>query len=296
MRSARRRAESPVLQAVFTGVPILFAALCVIPYVLVLSGSFTEERVLTSVGLSLVPPKLSLDAYRILFADMRRILNAYRITLTTTVLGTFLSLLVNGMLAYVLSKRTLRYRRGLSFYCAFTMLFSGGMVPWYIVCVNYLRLYHQFWALVLPYVANAWHMFLLRNYFRSLPEEIFESASLDGAGELRTFFTIALPLALPAIASVGLFIALGYWNDWWLGIMLTDGKELMPMQLLLRAIVSNTLFLTSGNASHLATSAKPPAEGVKYATTIVTIGPILLLYPFVQRYFVKGLTVGSVKG
>jgi putative aldouronate transport system permease protein len=204
--------------------------------------------------------------------------------------------LVNAFIAYPLSNRKLKYRRQLSFFCFFTMLFSGGMVPWYIVCVNYLHLYDTFWALILPYLANAWNMFLLRNYFSSLPQEICESASIDGAGELRIFFSIILPLAIPVLASVGLFIALMYWNDWWLGIMLTESRKLMPLQLLLRAITSNIQFLTSGRASQMTSGLRPPAESIKYATTIVTIGPILFLYPFVQRYFIKGLTVGSVKG
>lgn len=291
-----RTSEGRLLQVIFTAVTLLFALLCIVPYILVVIGSFTDESVLTTDGLGFFPTKWSTNAYQVLFADFSRILTGYKITILVTVIGTFLSLLINSMLAYVLSKKSLRFRNQISFYCAFTMLFSGGMVPWYIVCVNYLHLYDTFWALILPYLANAWYMFLLRNYFLSLPEEVFEAASIDGAGELRTFFTIALPLAIPSLASVGLFIALAYWNDWWLGIMLTESSEIMPLQLLLRSIVSNTQFLISGNASFMATSIKPPAEGVKYATTIVTIGPILILYPFVQRYFVKGLTVGSVKG
>lgn len=293
---ATRSSEGRVLQIVFTVVTLVFAVVCIVPYVLVVIGSFTDESVLTTAGLGFFPEKWSTNAYQVLFNDMSRIVNGYKVTILVTVIGTFLSLLINSMLAYVLSKKTLRYRAKISFYCAFTMLFSGGMVPWYIVCVNYLHLYDTFWALILPYLANAWYMFLLRNYFVSLPEEMFEAAAIDGAGELRTFFTIALPLAVPSLASVGLFIALAYWNDWWLGIMLTESQEIMPLQLLLRSIVSNTQLLISGNASFMASSIKLPAEGVKYATTIVTIGPILILYPFVQRYFVKGLTVGSVKG
>lgn len=291
-----RTSEGRFIHVIFTIVTLLFALVCIIPYVLVLIGSFTDESILITEGLGFFPVKWSTNAYQVLLSDFSRILTGYKVTISVTVVGTFLSLLVNSMLAYALSKKTLRYRNKISFYCAFTMLFSGGMVPWYIVCVNYLHLYDTFWALVLPYLANAWYMFMLRNYFSSLPEEVFEAASIDGAGELRTFFTIALPLAVPSLASVGLFIALAYWNDWWLGIMLTESQEIMPLQLSLRSIVSNTQLLISGNASFMTGSIKLPAEGVKYATTIVTIGPILILYPFVQRYFVKGLTVGSVKG
>jgi putative aldouronate transport system permease protein len=284
------------LKLFFTIFLSVIALVCVAPYILVFIGSFTDETELVTSGLTLFPKKLSLGAYQLLYVRIDQILNGYKITFFVTLTGTFLSLLVNSFIAYPLSNRKLKYRRQLSFFCFFTMLFSGGMVPWYIVCVNYLHLYDTFWALILPYLANAWNMFLLRNYFSSLPQEICESASIDGAGELRIFFSIILPLAIPVLASVGLFIALMYWNDWWLGIMLTESRKLMPLQLLLRAITSNVQFLTSGRASQMTSGLRPPAESIKYATTIVTIGPILFLYPFVQRYFIKGLTVGSVKG
>jgi putative aldouronate transport system permease protein len=290
------RNSDKALKLFFTILLGILALACVSPYVLVLIGSFTDETELVTSGLTLFPKKLSLGAYQLLYVRIDQVLNGYKITFLVTLTGTFLSLLVNSFIAYPLSNRKLKYRRQLSFFCFFTMLFSGGMVPWYIVCVNYLHLYDTFWALILPYLANAWNMFLLRNYFSSLPQEICESASIDGAGELRIFFVIILPLAIPALASVGLFIALMYWNDWWLGIMLTESRKLMPLQLLLRAITSNIQFLISGRASQMTSGVRPPAESIKYATTIVTIGPILFLYPFVQRYFIKGLTVGSVKG
>jgi putative aldouronate transport system permease protein len=290
------RNSDKALKLFFTILLGILALACVSPYVLVLIGSFTDETELVTSGLTLFPKKLSLGAYQLLYVRIDQVLNGYKVTFLVTLTGTFLSLLVNSFIAYPLSNRKLKYRRQLSFFCFFTMLFSGGMVPWYIVCVNYLHIYDTFWALVLPYLANAWNMFLLRNYFSSLPQEICESASIDGAGELRIFFAIILPLAIPVLASVGLFIALMYWNDWWLGIMLTESRKLMPLQLLLRAITSNIQFLISGRASQMTSSVRPPAESIKYATTIVTIGPILFLYPFVQRYFIKGLTVGSVKG
>ena len=284
------------LNVLFAAILTVFALVCVLPNVLVLSGSLTDESELLTKGLSLIPGKVSVSAYKLLFADFGRVLNGYRITIIVTALGTALSLLVNAMLAYPLSRRSCEYRGQLAFFCYFTMLFSGGMVPWYIVCVRYLGMHNSILALILPYTANAWYMFLLRNYFKALPEEVVESATIDGAGEYRTFFTIILPLSTPVLASVGLFLALMYWNDWWLGIMLVEEESLMPLQLLLRSILSNTQFLTSGNASRIIGAVKVPAEGVKYATTIVTIGPILLLYPFAQRYFIKGLMVGAVKG
>jgi putative aldouronate transport system permease protein len=285
------------LNGFFLAVLLLFALFCVAPYLLVLAGSFTYEGDLVKSGLRLVPRQWSADAYKLLFSDFGRVATGYKNTVLVTSAGTAISLLVNSMLAYALSKRACKYRGALGFYCYFTMLFSGGIVPWYIVCAQYLGLRNNIWALILPYAASAWYMFLLRNYFKSLPEEIGESATIDGASEPRIFFTIILPLSLPALASVGLFVALMYWNDWWLGIMLTEEARLMPLQLLLRSIVSNIQFMTGENASRIIGSAvKLPSEGIKYAATIITIGPILLLYPFIQKYFVKGLMVGAVKG
>ena len=285
------------LNGFFLAALLLFSIFCVVPYMLVLAGSLTYEGELIKSGLRLIPTTWSTDAYKLLFSDFGRVITGYRNTVFVTIVGTAISLFVNSMLAYTLSKRCCKYRNALSFYCYFTMLFSGGIVPWYIVCVRYLGLRNSIWALILPYVANAWYMFLLRNYFKSLPEEISESATIDGANELRIFFTIILPLSLPSLASVGLFVALTYWNDWWLGIMLTEEARLMPLQLLLRSIVSNLQFMTGENASRiLGATTRLPSESIKYAATIITIGPIMLLYPFIQKYFVKGLMVGAIKG
>lgn len=284
------------MQVLLVGALGLFALACIVPFVLVLIASFTDESKLITEGIGFFPDLLNLSAYKLLLSDSAKVLNGYKITFLVTVLGTALSLLVNAMLAYPLAKKTLKYRNALAFYCFFTMLFSGGIVPWYIVTTKYLGLHDNLLSLIVPYAANAWYMFLLRNYFKSLPDEIGESASIDGAGEWRIFFRIILPLSIPALASVTLFISLYYWNDWWLGIMLTEDKSLMPLQLLLREIVSNAQFAQGENATRIIGTATLPAEGIKYAATIMTIGPIVFLYPFLQKYFVKGLMVGAVKG
>ncbi|MCA0756733.1 carbohydrate ABC transporter permease [Paenibacillus sp. N4] len=284
------------LQAALIGSLSLVALACLVPFVLTFTASFTDENVLIANGISFVPELLSTNSYKLLFSDMGRVVSGYKITFAVTILGTALSLLVNALLAYPLAKRTLKYRNVLAFYCFFTMLFSGGIVPWYIITTQYLGLRNSLLALIIPYAANAWYMFLLRNYFKSLPEEIGESAQIDGAGELRIFFQIIMPLSVPALASVTLFISLQYWNDWWLGIMLNEEKSLMPLQLLLREIVSNAIFAQGENATKIIGSERLPTEGIKYAATIITIGPIIFLYPFLQKYFVKGLMVGAVKG
>jgi putative aldouronate transport system permease protein len=276
----------------------LFSVGCLLPFVLIVSGSFTDESEIIRRGFAFFPAKVSYSSWVMLYHDITRIINGYIVTVSVTVLGTLISLLVTSLMAYPLSIPTLRYRNVIAFFAFFTMIFYGGMVPWYIVVSRLLRLRNTLFALILPYTINAWNMFLLRNFFRTIPKEIAESAKIDGAGELRIFTRLILPLAKPGLATVGLFIALGYWNDWWLGLMFVENHRLFPVQLLLRAIISNVQFLRSSTAAAIASDASGiiPLEGVKMATGLVTIGPILLLYPFIQKYFVKGIIVGAVKG
>ncbi len=276
----------------------IIAIMCIMPFLLVLSGSVTLESDIVAYGYRLWPKHFDLTSYKVLFLDIGTILNGYKISIFVTVVGTFLGLLVCSMLAYPLSRKCLKYRKAISVYTIVTMLFNGGMVPWFIVCVRFLHLKNNLPALIVPYLANAWYVFLLRNYFQTIPEEMHESAKIDGAGELTIFTQIVLRLSTPVLSTVGLFIALMYWNDWWLGIMLIDKSDLQPLQLLLRSIVSNVTFLRSSpNAARMAELSQAiPSEGVKMATCIITIGPIVFLYPFLQKYFVKGIMIGAVKG
>lgn len=276
----------------------IISLLCLLPFLMVLSGSFSTEADIAQAGFSLFPKHLSLMSYKILFLDGSRILNAYKISFLVTILGTILSLLVNSLMAYAISRKAMKYRKIINIYALVTILFNGGMVPWFIVCKNYLHLYNNLFALIIPYVANAWYVFLLRNYAQTIPEEMHESAKIDGAGEYTIFFKIIISLMTPALATVGLFTALGYWNDWWLGLMLIDKQELQPLQMLLRTVVSNIQFLKSSpNAAQMAqVSAQLPSEGIKMAICILTIGPIVFLYPMIQRFFVKGIMLGAVKG
>jgi putative aldouronate transport system permease protein len=180
------------------------------------------------------------------------------------------------------------------------MLFSGGIVPWYIICTQYLHLKDTYFALVLPMVASAWNVFLIRNYFKSMPYELYESAKVDWAGDFKIYRKIYAPLAKPVMATILLFAALAYWNDWWHGLMLINKSEMQPLQMMLRAVISNIQFLMTQNATSSPWMnemlARLPGDGVRMALVVITTGPIILLYPFVQRYFVKGIMVGSVKG
>lgn len=276
----------------------LFALLCILPFWLVLAGSFTGEEEIMTRGYSLFPRKIDVTAYRILLSDMSRIINGYKISLIVTAAGTALSVFVTALAAWPISQERVKYHSFLNFFVLFTMLFSGGMVPWFIVCRNMLHLTDSIFALILPYLANAWYIFLVRNYYKGIPSELVEAAKIDGAGEYLIFFKIIFPLAKPVIATISLFSCLNYWNDWWLGIMLIDDVAMQPLQLLLRTITSNIQFLSSANNVNAIAQAAGsiPSEGIKMATCIATIGPVVFVYPFVQKYFVKGIMVGAVKG
>jgi multiple sugar transport system permease protein/putative aldouronate transport system permease protein len=246
-------------------------------------------------GYQLIPQKLSLAAYDLMLSG-KRLYTSYGVTLFVTSVGTLLSLLTTSMMAYALSSKRLRYANAINFYVFFTMLFGGGLIPWYIVVTRILLLRNSIWAMIIPYLVNPWFMFLLRNYFRSVPESLMESARIDGAGDLRILFRIVLPLSGPALATIGLFYALLFWNDWWLSMLLIDRERLYPLQFLLRALLSNLMNVATSLNPQMKTIQVVPAYSVRMATVVVTIGPIIMLYPFLQRYFVKGITVGAIKG
>ncbi|RAP77180.1 carbohydrate ABC transporter permease [Paenibacillus montanisoli] len=285
-------------QTIIIAIISLFSLACLIPFLMVITGSLATENDIINNGYSLFPKSITFMSYKILLLGSNRIIDAYGISLLVTVAGTLLSVLVTSLGGYVMARRSFKYRNILSVYAIITMLFSGGLVPWYIVCVNYLHLKDTLLAMILPPLANAFNMFLIRNFLLSIPEDIYESAKMDGASEYRIYAQLIMPLSKPVLATVGLFVALGYWNDWFLGLMFVDKQELQPLQLLLRTLVSNVEFLrSSSNAADMQRiSAQLPSESIKMALTVVTIGPIVFLYPFLQRYFVQGLMVGAVKG
>jgi putative aldouronate transport system permease protein len=276
----------------------MFSFFCLYPFLLVISGSFTSRAAAVTYGFTLIPREFTLEAYKVLFSNSKAITDAYRVTILVTFFGTALALLVNSMMAFVLSRTTIFGWKFMNIYVLITMLFSGGMVPWYIVCTRYLHLKDTYLALILPMVVSAWNIFLMRNYFKSMPNELYESAKIDGAQDFHIYRSIYVPLATPVLAVVLLFSALGYWNDWWLGLMLLDRQEMQPLQMLLRAIIANIQFLQTMDSSPemQRMMANIPGDGVRMALVIITTGPIIALYPFVQRYFVKGIMLGSVKG
>ena len=276
----------------------LFAFVCLYPFMMVIMGSVSTQTSIIRNGYTLFPSEISFGAYEMLFANFDRIANGYRISLIVTICGTLLALTVNSMIAFSLSRRDMVGRRFLSLFILVPIIFSGGMVPWYIVCVNILKIQDSLWALILPMVASSWNIFLIRNYFYSIPDSLYESAKIDGANDFSIFFRIYLRLSTPVLATVGLFTTLAYWNDWWHALMLINRQELHPLQMLLRSITANIQFLRTMSPSPemLVLFATIPAPAVQMAMVVITIGPIILVYPFVQRFFVKGIMVGSVKG
>ncbi|HET6486555.1 MAG TPA: carbohydrate ABC transporter permease [Spirochaetia bacterium] len=279
----------------------IYSALCIAPLLLVVAVSFTDEKTVYREGYKYIPSKLSLAAYKFVFTNVDQVMHAYGVTILVTVVGTLASLLFTAMLAYVLSRKDFRYRKALAFYVFFTILFSGGFVPWYVICVRVLHIKDTLWALILPYLINGWYVIILRTFFASnIPDEILESARIDGAGELRTFFQIVTPLAIPGLATIGLFNVLTYWNDWWLPLTLINNDRLYNLQYLMYKVELDIQYLKMARQSMGALALKElmsiPSETSRMAMAVIAIGPIVLAYPFFQRYFVRGLTIGALKG
>lgn len=273
----------------------LFSLACLLPILLTLAVSFSNEDSIVQHGYSLFPDGWSLDGYRTIFVNKAIIFRGYGISIIVTVAGTLLALVVTTLAAYPLSNPNVKYRNFLALYFFITMLFNGGLVPWYLMCIK-LGLANNIFSLIVPMLMfNAFNMFLVRNFMESLPSALRESAYIDGANDLRIVFQIYMPLCKPVLATVTLFYALAYWNDWFNAIMLVDDKALNPLQYILFQLRSNIqmLEMLPKGASNEYTM---PAESVKMATVIITVGPIVFLYPYLQRYFTKGLIIGSVKG
>lgn len=277
---------------------ILFSAAAVLPFLLLISASVTNENAALKYGFSFIPKEFSWAAYSYISGQSAMIVRAYGITVFTTVVGTVVGLTMTALLGYGLSK-DIPGKRFLNFYVVFTMLFNGGLVPTYLVYTKYLHLANTIWALIIPsLLMNAFHVMLMRNYFAtSIPEELFESAKLDGASEMSVFRFIVIPLSKPIMATVGLMLALAYWNNWTNGLYYLDDSSLYSIQNVLNAINNNILALNSvSNMGIAINKADVPALTARMAIAVIGILPMLVIYPFFQKYFVKGITVGAVKG
>jgi putative aldouronate transport system permease protein len=268
-----------------------FALVCLIPLWMIVAGSFTAESELALSGYSFFPTPFSLEAY-IQILTGPRILEAYAASLFITLVGTVLSTSFTAGLAWVIARRVAG-SRALTIFAYLPMLFSGGLVPMYLLIAHVLQLRDSWWAVILPHLLAPFLVFITVTAFRQLPGEILESARIDGAGEIRSFFAIVLPLSKPTLAVAGLFYGVAYWNEWFNALLFLSSPEKFPLQLVLQQMISNV-----ASAAELPSqlNAAPPVYQLRLALTVVTIGPIVLAYPFAQRYFVKGLTLGATKG
>ena len=289
----RRRIDLPnMLIGLFI---LLFTLMCLMPMVLTVMVSFTEETVIMRNGYSFFPEKWSTYAYSLMFQGGSSVMRGYMISIITTLIGTTLAVLITALTAYTLSNKRVVYRGRLGLFFFIPMVFNAGIVPWYLI-TGKLGLRNNIWALIVPNLLfNPFNLFLVRNYMSGLPDSLRESATIDGANDLTIALKIYFPLSLPAIATIGLFYGLGYWNDWWNAIMLVDDKKLYPIQYLLLQLKSQISMLKDLQYTASAGYATPPSESLKMATAVITIGPIALLYPFLQRYYINGMVVGAVK-
>jgi putative aldouronate transport system permease protein len=279
---------------------IVLAAGSIIPFIILLSSSLTGEKVILKDGYSFFPREFSFAAYEYLLNNSSSILRAYGITIFVTVFGTVVSLAITAFLAYALSRRDLPYRNVFAFFVFFTLLFNGGLVPTYLVYTQIFDLKNTIWALIVPgLLMNGFNVLLMRTFFiTSIPEPVIESARMDGAGEFRTFFSIVLPLSLPILATIGLLQTIHYWNDWFNGLIYITDPQLFSIQNILNRMLADIQFLATSDLGSNASQAASeiPSTGVRMAIAVVGVLPILIAYPFFQKYLVKGIALGSVKG
>ena len=291
--------DSKKFNVIATVILGILVVVTMVPILMIVIASFTEEKTLLRVGYSRLPGALSVDAYIYMVKQGAIIVRAYGVSILVTFVGTLGSVLITAMLAYPMSRKAFKYRGILTFFVFFTMLFSGGIVPSYIMWTRVFQIKDTIWALILPnYLVTAFNVFLVKNYYtNSIPDSLIEAAQIDGAGEMKIFWKVMLPLSVPTIATVSLFSGLAYWNDWINGLYYINDAKLYSIQILLLKIMNNINALKQNTGSLMGTGAVSlPGTSIRMAMAVIGILPILLIYPFVQKYFIKGVVVGAVKG
>lgn len=280
----------------------IFFVICIVciivPFITLVSISISDEIQIVKKGYNILPRGFSLSGYEYVFKDWQNILRAYGVSSFITVVGGFVGLMVCTLFAYPLSRKDFTLRKYLTIYLAIVMFFNGGLVPTYILMVRYLHLKNTMMALILPLTVVPWYIIILRTFFSSIPFSLIESAKLDGAKEGRIFMQIILPLSKPALATVGLFLVLAYWNDWFNALLYLDERKLYPLQYVLYAIMRDVqeMFKNANVALVDMDMSKLPSESMRMAMCVIAAGPMMFIFPFFQKYFVRGLTVGSIKG
>jgi len=280
----------------------LVALCCLIPFVMILSGSLSSEDEILKNGFSLLPQKFSLEAYKTVFKEPMVVVRAYITTICLTIVGTGIGLILQTMTAYVLTRKDFEWRGKFAFFFYFTTLFSGGLVPYFILMTQTLKLRDNYLALLLPLLFSVYNLLVMKSYIMSIPDSLIDAAKIDGCGEFRILFRVVMPLIKPALATVGLFIALAYWNDWYNAMLFIESPEKYPLQYFLYKQINSIeaykkLISNATAASSTALRAiSLPTQSLKMALTIVVTGPVVFLYPLAQKYFIQGITIGSVKG
>lgn len=274
----------------------LYAVCCIIPFIIIISTSFTSELTIRAEGVQLIPKDFTLKAYEMV-CKSGAIWWSYALTIVMTIVGTLIGLSIIAMTGYALQRKDFHFRNVISFYIYFTSLFSAGLAPYYLVMVQWYHLKDSYLAVLLPLLMSPWLIILMKNFVKAIPHEITESGKIDGAGDMKIFTALILPMLKPALATIGLFLALGYWNEWYQSSLFLSSKvDIKPLQYTLYEIVNKTQALKNSVAGQYVNLADIPQESVKMANAVLATGPIVLLYPFVQKYFISGITVGAVKG
>lgn len=286
-------------QCIINIVGILYSAICLVPFLLVLSASFTNEHALNANGFKLIPSEFDLTAYEFIFKSPQKILRSYGVTIFVTVATVVGGVLIMSMIGYTLARSNCKFARPLSFYVFFTLLFSGGMVPTYILMTQVLGWKDTYAVMIVPSLVYAFHVIMIRTFFSKLPPALFESAKIDGANEFVIFFRIALPLSIPVLATVAFFTAMSKWNDWQTGLLYLTKENMEPLQYMLYRIEQNiqSLLTALSQGGGITVDLRDiPGQNLLMAMAVVAAGPMLVVFPFFQKYFISGLTVGAVKG
>ena len=285
-----------VSQVALYGILTLISVLWIIPVLFIFSLSVTPETSLSEVGYRLIPKEITFDAYTYIIKNPAQILNSYKISIIVTVIGSVAGLMFTTGIAYAMSRKDFKLGKHITRFVMFAMLFHGGLIPTYIVVTQVLHLGNTLWVLILTMLVSPWDIFLMKSFLSSIPTELLEASFIDGATEYQTYFKVVLPLAKPGLATVGLLILFSYWNDWYQAMLYIDNMDLVPLQLLLYKIISNIQFVLQ-NSFYLASEGGSfPTIAARMATCVIAIAPMLLAFPFFQKYLAKGLTLGSVKG
>lgn len=290
--------ESKSFNRVATILLTVIVIVTLLPIVLLVIASFTKEQVLIQNGYTFFPKALSLDAYYYMVKQGVVIVRSYGVSFLVTILGTVMSVIITTTLAYPMARKSFRYKNVLSFFVFFTMLFNGGIVPSYIMWSRFFHIKNTIWALIIPnYLVTAFNVILVKNFYQNnVPDALVEAAQIDGASELKTFYQIMFPLSRPVVATISLFTGLCYWNDWTNGLYYVDNEKLFSIQLLLMKIMNNIQALKANSALMGTGTVELPGTSVRMAMAFVGILPILIVYPFVQKYLVEGVVIGAVKG